>query len=110
MNTVGLARQDTYDAILNSDSAALVSVEVGSRAPSLVIAAGARAEIRFLEFFAATIRNRHTRRAYRRSVGDTPALHRHQNPMPARLISGRSAVEGQRRHADRQRWAHGRTS
>ena len=31
--------------------------------PKLVAAAGGRAEIRFLEFFAANIRNPHTRRA-----------------------------------------------
>jgi integrase/recombinase XerC len=32
--------------------------------PALVNASGARAQIRFLEFFAANIRNIHTRRAY----------------------------------------------
>jgi integrase/recombinase XerC len=31
--------------------------------PALVSAAGDRAEIRFLEFFAVSIRNAHTRRA-----------------------------------------------
>ena len=38
--------------------------------PAIVAAAGARAEMRFLEFFAASIRNPHTRRAYARAVGD----------------------------------------
>lgn len=38
--------------------------------PALVAAAGERAEIRFLEFFAANIRNPHTRRAYGRAVAD----------------------------------------
>ena len=38
--------------------------------PKLVAAAGGRAEIRFLEFFAANIRNPHTRRAYSRAVAD----------------------------------------
>jgi site-specific recombinase XerD len=38
--------------------------------PSLVAAAGERAGIRFLEFFAAQIRNPHTRRAYARAVGE----------------------------------------
>jgi len=38
--------------------------------PALVTAAGDRAGIRFLEFFAATIRNPHTRRAYGRAVGE----------------------------------------
>ena len=34
--------------------------------PALVAAAGKRAGMRFLEFFAASIRNPHTRRAYAR--------------------------------------------
>jgi site-specific recombinase XerD len=38
--------------------------------PALVTAAGERAGVRFLEFFAANIRNPHTRRAYARAVGD----------------------------------------
>ena len=38
--------------------------------PALVAAAGDQARIRFLEFFAANIRNAHTRRAYSRAVGE----------------------------------------
>ncbi len=38
--------------------------------PALVTAAGERAGIRFLEFFASAIRNLHTRRAYARTAGD----------------------------------------
>jgi site-specific recombinase XerD len=38
--------------------------------PALIAAAGARASLRFLEFFAANIRNPHTRRAYGRAVTD----------------------------------------
>jgi site-specific recombinase XerD len=38
--------------------------------PTLIAAAGDRAARRFLEFFAATIRNPHTRRAYARACGD----------------------------------------
>jgi site-specific recombinase XerD len=38
--------------------------------PALVATAGDRAGIRFLEFFAAQIRNAHTRRAYSRAVTD----------------------------------------
>lgn len=38
--------------------------------PALVSAAGERASIRFMEFFAVTIRNPHTRRAYMRAVAD----------------------------------------
>jgi hypothetical protein len=36
--------------------------------PTLVTAAGERAGMRFLEFFAANIRNPHTRRAYARGA------------------------------------------
>src|SRR5271155_6117661 len=36
--------------------------------PALVAAAGARASMRFLEFFATNIRNPHTRRAYYRAA------------------------------------------
>ena len=38
--------------------------------PALIAVAGERASIRFLEFFASTIRNPHTRRAYARAVAD----------------------------------------
>ena len=38
--------------------------------PALVVASGEHATLRFLEFFAANIRNPHTRRAYRRAVAD----------------------------------------
>ena len=38
--------------------------------PALVAAAGERASIRFLEFFAANIRNPHTRRAYARAADE----------------------------------------
>jgi site-specific recombinase XerD len=38
--------------------------------PELIAAAGDRASMRFLEFFAATIRNPHTRRAYSRAVAE----------------------------------------
>ena len=41
-----------------------------SHLPAIVSAAGERAGIRFLEFFAANIRNPHTRRAYSRAVSD----------------------------------------
>jgi integrase/recombinase XerC len=44
-------------------------VPIGSPAlPALVAAAGERASIRFLEFFAANIRNPHTRRVYYRAA------------------------------------------
>lgn len=38
--------------------------------PALVAAADERAQLRFLEFFAANIRNPHTRRAYARATGE----------------------------------------
>ncbi|NCA72539.1 MAG: integrase, partial [Sphingobacteriia bacterium] len=38
--------------------------------PALIAAAGERAQFRFLEFFAAAIRNPHTRRAYVRAVAE----------------------------------------
>ena len=46
----------------------LISVSINI--PILVSTAGERAGIRFLEFFASTIRNPHTRRAYGRAVAD----------------------------------------
>lgn len=38
--------------------------------PALVASAGDRAQLRFLEFFAVTIRNAHTRRAYARAASE----------------------------------------
>ena len=38
--------------------------------PALIASADDRARLRFLEFFAVTIRNPHTRRAYARAAGD----------------------------------------
>ncbi|WP_247882463.1 site-specific integrase [Azospirillum sp. TSA2s] len=38
--------------------------------PTLIAAAGEQASLRFLEFFAAEIRNPHTRRAYVRAAGE----------------------------------------
>jgi site-specific recombinase XerC len=38
--------------------------------PALIAASGERASLRFLEFFAANIRNPHTRRAYSRAVSE----------------------------------------
>jgi site-specific recombinase XerD len=38
--------------------------------PALIVRAGGQAEKRFLEFFAAQIRNRNTREAYLRAVRD----------------------------------------
>jgi hypothetical protein len=38
--------------------------------PTLVAAAGGRAQERFIEFFTANIRNRNTRRAYAQAVSE----------------------------------------
>jgi hypothetical protein len=42
--------------------------------PVIIAATGERAELRFLEFFTAAIRNPHTRRAYRRAGLDIEPL------------------------------------
>jgi hypothetical protein len=43
---------------------------ISSRAPGIVGASGRSASYRFLEFFAAQIRNPHTRRAYARAAAE----------------------------------------
>ena len=47
---------------------ALAVIPPGPKLPALVAAAGDEAGLRFLEFFAAAIRNVNTRRAYRRAA------------------------------------------
>src|SRR5271170_1552633 len=47
----------------------LAPIASSTRLPTLISAAGDHASTRFLEFFASTIRNPHTRRAYGRAVG-----------------------------------------
>jgi site-specific recombinase XerD len=49
---------------------AVIPTTHGPILPAIVADAGERAGKRFLEFFVATIRNRHTRRAYAKAVGD----------------------------------------
>jgi site-specific recombinase XerD len=51
-------------------SEAALAVRSSGPLPTLVINAGERAGIRFLEFFALTIRNPNTRRAYAHAVGE----------------------------------------
>src|SRR5271166_3383739 len=46
-----------------------LAVISGSQTPLLIAAAGDRAQTRFWEFFAAQIRNKHTRRAYGQATG-----------------------------------------
>lgn len=45
-------------------------VPITAKLPGLVAVAGEQAQVRFLEFFAATIRNANTRRACARAVVD----------------------------------------
>ncbi len=51
-------------------SGAIQFVRAGISLPALVAASGERAGVRFLEFFAAQIRNPHTRRAYARAAAE----------------------------------------
>jgi site-specific recombinase XerD len=48
----------------------LAPLAASTNLPSLIVAAGENASRRFLEFFAANIRNPHTRRAYGRAVAE----------------------------------------
>ena len=48
----------------------LARIPASPTLPTLISAAGERASLRFLEFFAANIRNPHTRRAYGRAVAE----------------------------------------
>ena len=58
------------DLALRRPSTLPVIIATGPALPALVAAAGDRAATRFLEFFASTLRNPHTRCAYARAVGD----------------------------------------
>jgi site-specific recombinase XerD len=53
-----------------SDVTPLALLQPRNTVPALVVVAGERAQVRFLEFFASTIRNANTRRAYGRAVVD----------------------------------------
>jgi hypothetical protein len=48
----------------------LVLIAAQTTLPTLIAASGERPSLRFLEFFAANIRNPHTRRAYGRAVAE----------------------------------------
>jgi site-specific recombinase XerD len=52
------------------DGTGLIAGDRTQLVPTLVAASGERASLRFMEFFAARIRNPHTRRAYGRAVAD----------------------------------------
>jgi hypothetical protein len=53
---------------MNSSLVPLTTAQ--GQVPALVVVAGERASMRFLEFFAANIRNPHTRRAYARAADE----------------------------------------
>ena len=48
----------------------VAALSLFDQCPTVVAAAGERASVRFLEFFASHIRNPNTRRAYSRAVGE----------------------------------------
>jgi hypothetical protein len=48
----------------------LVPFRSADTSPALVVAAGESAQVRFIEFFTANIRNRNTRRAYAQAVAE----------------------------------------
>ena len=52
------------------DRTEIIGADHARIVPALIAAAGERASLRFLEFFAANIRNPHTRRAYSRAVAE----------------------------------------
>ena len=94
-----------------------------STMPELVAAAGERAGMRFLEFFAANIRNPHTRRAYARAVdeflgwcssagvpwiGAVQPVHSPPGSRPARASSRRRASATARRDSPPVRLARHR--
>ena len=57
------------DLILSPSPGELIAPDKAIQLPKLIVAAGPRAERRFLEFFAAQIPNPNTRAAYLRVVG-----------------------------------------
>jgi hypothetical protein len=70
------ARSDGICDVVTSSSlqpAPTVDPVIAFPMPAIVAAAGAKAGLRFLEFFAATIRNPHTRRANGRAVAESLA-------------------------------------
>src|SRR3954447_5046987 len=66
----GGGRREPIAMNLVPRASAPVSGSIIATVPAIVAAAGDRASLRFLEFFAANIRNPHTRRAYLRAVMD----------------------------------------
>jgi hypothetical protein len=64
--------------------------------PSLIVRAGGAAEKRFLEFFAAQIRNRNTREAYLRAVPTHEDRPERRHAVHRRIASVGPALAAQR--------------
>lgn len=67
MHKIGDSRGD--DSFLSLSNNQMISAVGTSQLPGLILRAGDDAVRRFVEFFAATIRNRNTRAAYAQAVG-----------------------------------------
>ncbi len=64
------------ETVIPPSKALAVAARDGILAPRVIAAAGDKAARRFLEFFAATIRNKNTRMAYyRAAVSNSPRRH-----------------------------------
>jgi hypothetical protein len=74
----------------------------------LIAAAGDHVARRFLEFFAANIRNPHTLRAYGRAVGEFLALARRHNRVPSvtavQPLHVAGSIEMQTQERDRRKF------
>ena len=56
--------------IVKTTSGGITGTSFGPILPAIIAQAGDHAARRFIEFFTATIRNAHSRRAYGRAVAD----------------------------------------
>jgi len=66
---VTLTRMSQEVVIVGSESAVVIAARGNLRVPRVIADAGDQAARRFLEFFAATIRNKNTRLAYYHATG-----------------------------------------
>ena len=72
--------------------------------PALVAAAGDQARMRFLEFFAANIRNAHTRRAYI-YLANGGTLEHAQSMAAHEFRAPPSSMTGPRNGSSRTKWS-----
>ena len=79
---------------LSSPTRTTARMRAAHPVPALVAASGDRAFLRFLEFFAANIRNPHTRRAYGRAVADFLVWCDDQGRFASRSAYGPRAMGG----------------